>query len=331
MNRRRAPALARGPDRGPHGAPAAPGAGAGEASLAPGQAGIQRFFLYGFEERAFDHRFMHCERIEEQLSQHDWDAKPHVHEGLHQILYFEQGQGQLLVEADWQPFTAPVLLFVPQGTVHGFHFSRDTTGFVLTVSHDFMDEVLAGVSHEVQGVVVQPRVHFLAQAQAQQLGLGAILRLIENDYQRGGVGRTTALVSSLSLMLVRLAQLLTHQSEVRASGSAPYQAYYRRFHEVVEEGFRSQPSVSTMAAQLNLTEGRLTAICRAVAGASPQQILHARLLMEAKRLLLYTARPSSTIAYTLGFKDPGYFSRFFKRATGQTPKAFRHPRRSGVA
>ncbi len=309
--------------------PAVGDTGAAHADLPP--SGIQRYFLYGHQERAFEHRFMHCERIEEQLSQHDWDAKPHVHDGLHQILYFEQGHGQLLVEDDWQDFTAPVLLFVPQGTVHGFHFSRDTTGFVLTLAHDFMDDVLAGVDREVQGVVVQPRVHFLAPAQSQQLGLGAILRLIETDYQHGGVGRTTALVSGLSLMLVRLAQLLSHQSEVRASGSAPYQAYFRQFQELVEAGFRSQPSVSAMAEQLNLTEGRLTAICRAVASASPQQILHARLLVEAKRLLLYTARPSSSIAYTLGFKDPGYFSRFFKRATGQTPKAFRHPGRSGTA
>ena len=66
-------------------------------------------------------------------------------------------------------------------------------------------------------------------------------------------------------------------------------------------------------------------ICRAVADASPQQILHARLLVEAKRQLLYTVRASSTIAYALGFKDPAYFSRFFKRATGKTPKAFRSP------
>lgn len=56
-----------------------------------------------------------------------------------------------------------------------------------------------------------------------------------------------------------------------------------------------------------------------------QQVLHARLLVEAKRQLLYTVRSSSTIAYGLGFKDPAYFSRFFKRATGKNPREFRDP------
>ena len=89
-----------------------------------------------------------------------------------------------------------------------------------------------------------------------------------------------------------------------------------RIRELVEKDFRTQPTVFEMASRLNMTDGRLTAICRAVADASPQQILHARLLVEAKRQLLYTVRASSTIAYALGFKDPAYFSRFFKRATG---------------
>ncbi|MBK7989816.1 MAG: helix-turn-helix domain-containing protein [Comamonadaceae bacterium] len=286
---------------------------------------IRRFFLYGHEARPLDDRFPHCERIEEQLQQYDWDAKPHIHEGLHQIQYFEKGSGELLVESDWQPFKAPVLLFVPAGTVHGFHFSRDTSGFVLTLSRDFMDEVAAMVGSDIQRVTDAPRINILSPAEARQHALGSVLRLIEDDYQRGTIGRTSALISGMALMLVKIARLEERCSTLRSAGAHPYVHHFQKFRELVEKDFRTQPTVFEMASRLNMTDGRLTAICRAVADASPQQILHARLLVEAKRQLLYTVRASSTIAYALGFKDPAYFSRFFKRATGKTPKAFRSP------
>jgi AraC family transcriptional activator of pobA len=51
-----------------------------------------------------------------------------------------------------------------------------------------------------------------------------------------------------------------------------------------------------------------------------------RLLMEAQRLLIYTSASAVQIAAELGFQDPAYFSRFFKRHTGLTPLAFRQAR-----
>jgi AraC family transcriptional activator of pobA len=53
------------------------------------------------------------------------------------------------------------------------------------------------------------------------------------------------------------------------------------------------------------------------------QIVHARLLLEAKRQLLYTSEPVSEIAYALGFDDPAYFTRFFSQRTGVSPRVFR--------
>ncbi|HNH36489.1 MAG TPA: AraC family transcriptional regulator, partial [Rhodocyclaceae bacterium] len=52
-------------------------------------------------------------------------------------------------------------------------------------------------------------------------------------------------------------------------------------------------------------------------------LVQARLLLEARRRLVYIAAPVSLLAYELGFQDPAYFCRVFKRATGMTPTAFR--------
>jgi AraC family transcriptional activator of pobA len=58
-------------------------------------------------------------------------------------------------------------------------------------------------------------------------------------------------------------------------------------------------------------------------GKAPQSLLHDRLMLEAKRNLLYTTLPVSTIAFDLGFNDPAYFSRFFANREGMSPAAYR--------
>jgi len=65
---------------------------------------------------------------------------------------------------------------------------------------------------------------------------------------------------------------------------------------------------------------------RRYAGQSAQALVHQRQLLEAKRLLVYSSMTLSQIADALQFSEPAYFSRFFKRLTGQTPSAFRQQR-----
>jgi AraC family transcriptional activator of pobA len=52
-------------------------------------------------------------------------------------------------------------------------------------------------------------------------------------------------------------------------------------------------------------------------------MLQLRLLIEAERQLRYTSMPVAQVAFYLGFDDPAYFSRFFMRRMGLTPRAFR--------
>ena len=67
----------------------------------------------------------------------------------------------------------------------------------------------------------------------------------------------------------------------------------------------------------------LNTLCRALAGQSALQIVHQRIVLEAKRDLIYTSLTINQLADSLGFADPAYFSRFFRRMTGLSPRDFR--------
>jgi len=96
-----------------------------------------------------------------------------------------------------------------------------------------------------------------------------------------------------------------------------------RFRELIESEFRKDKSLADYASALNVSASRLRNACLSVSEQSPMQMVHARILLEAKRQLCYTSNSVSEIAYALGFDDPAYFTRFFSQRTGTSPRTFR--------
>lgn len=96
------------------------------------------------------------------------------------------------------------------------------------------------------------------------------------------------------------------------------------FTRLVERDFYQQSLVEDYAAQLDITPVYLNTLTRHFTGHTAQGVPHQRLLLEAKRQLIDTAMTISQISGQLGFSEPAYFSRLFKRLTEQSPKDFRH-------
>jgi AraC family transcriptional regulator, transcriptional activator of pobA len=97
----------------------------------------------------------------------------------------------------------------------------------------------------------------------------------------------------------------------------------RRFLVNLEQNPKVASAVSSHAASLSVSPETLSETVKKETGKTPGTLIRERVLLEAKRLLLHTSLSVSEIAYQLLFKDPSYFNRFFRRATGKTPAEFR--------
>ena len=100
-------------------------------------------------------------------------------------------------------------------------------------------------------------------------------------------------------------------------------ALFLRFRRLVEAEYRSHWPVARYAAEMAMSPARLNRLCKAVAGKPAGELVLDRLALEARRHLTYSAAGAAQIAYDLGFEDPAYFSRFFKRRCGLSPMRFR--------
>jgi AraC family transcriptional activator of pobA len=96
----------------------------------------------------------------------------------------------------------------------------------------------------------------------------------------------------------------------------------------VEEHYQEHWDIAEYAQALTMTLPTLNRLCRQFSGKGALDLIQDRLLLAARRHLIYTDASVEAIAFGLGFQDPAYFSRFFKRRAGVAPGQFRLARQA---
>ena len=122
--------------------------------------------------------------------------------------------------------------------------------------------------------------------------------------------------------------LLTYLSRVynRQLEHNPFpgdQLLLQKYHAAIEIHFRESYQVAHYAAMLHVSAGHLSEVVKARSGKPAIAHIHARVILEARRMLFHSEQSLKEIAFDLGFSDASYFSRFFKRETGMTPVEYR--------
>ncbi len=105
----------------------------------------------------------------------------------------------------------------------------------------------------------------------------------------------------------------------------------RAFNILVEQNYKQLYKVREYAKLLHKSPKTLSNLFAKYNNKSPMKIILERRFLESKRLLLYTDKNASEIGYELGFEEPGHFSRFFRKMSGQSPSAFREVERKKMS
>lgn len=256
---------------------------------------------------------VHCETVAVRSRLHEWELAPHRHARLHQLLLIEKGGGEATLEG--RPFQLKPMRMVniPTGHVHGFSFTPNTDGFVLTVSAEMLDEVLIA-SEGLKRMLAQSTV---IGASAPMRGL---MRQIFAEHAGRQFGRAH-LLRALSAALIGLVarDMAGHTTADKAAATS----LFRRFETLLDQHFLDHWSVADYAGAVSVSATHLSRLTKAATGHAASELIQERVIREARRNLVYTNLPVSTIAYALGFNDPAYFSRLFSGATGSSPRRFR--------
>lgn len=163
--------------------------------------------------------------------------------------------------------------------------------------------------------------HELRLTPADEAVVDDLLAQLAAEHHRPGEWQHALLSAYLTALLTYLSRLYTEQFP----GGEPSadQRLLRTYRASIETHYRERHEVAAYAELLHISAGHLSEVVKAQSGRSAIKHLHERLVLEAKRLLFYTPQSLKEIAFDLGFAEPSYFNRFFKRETGLTPAEYR--------
>ena len=279
-------------------------------SAAPNSA-IQVYNLFGESAELPD--VVHCETIAARSVLHDWKLAAHRHARLHQVALIERGGGEVTLDGKICVLRPMHVVNVPVGVVHGYDFVPGTQGWVVTISAEILDETLLA-PEGLRSVLSQCAV---VRGTPQ---IRATMKQIFAEFAGRNFGRAHVL-RALSAGLIGL--VARELAGGKVDGGGADSELFRRFEALLELHHLKRWGVSDYAAALSITPTHLNRVTRAATGDTASHLILNRLIREARRNLAYTNLPVSTIAYTLGFEDPAYFSRVYAAATGRSPSAFR--------
>ncbi|MGH2341538.1 AraC family transcriptional regulator [Segnochrobactraceae bacterium EtOH-i3] len=266
--------------------------------------------------------FLNCERIAERRHIHAWHVAPHYHEGLTQVFCFASGRVRGQIDYETVDLPGPTVVWMPALVGHGFLYPPDIDGWVVTVATTVIARLLASMpwigAWPQRAAVLEGKAHA-----AELARLVDLFRMIENDHGRAGEERDGALEALTRLVLVEMHRAL-RDADSRQEGQPDRRFHLvRRFQMLVDRDFARQRTVGDYAAELSVTLTHLSRSVKALTGRTAGEVVHDRLVLEARRLLAFSSQPIAAIAYQLNFSSPTYFTRFFVNRTRETPSEFR--------
>jgi AraC family transcriptional activator of pobA len=300
------------------------GGGMGRVSHRPsGGTGVPVFELFGERQTWPTPDLLHCESIPERSRVHDWEITQHRHADLGQFVYVQAGHAVLDVEGSVTEIDEPAMQIVPPMCVHGFRFSRDIAGYVITLALPLFDWLQDSLGDAAPALL---RADCYAVG-ADKPYLDQLCQRIDREYATVAPGRDFALHSLVGALGSWVGR---QQHEQREAEWRPDRGQQRTgsFSRLVEQHFREHWSVAQYAAELAITTAQLNNVCHRSLGCTALEHVHHRVLLEAKRNLIYTTMTVAQIADLLGFSDVGYFSRFFRRLERVSPRDFRQQQAS---
>lgn len=255
----------------------------------------------------------------------DHPFEAHLH-SFYQILWFKRGTGVHHVDFKEYPVCDHTLFFISPGQIHFFDKQTLQEGIVLHFNESFLSD--EGTSENV----------FLKYNVFNAFDAVPYYHISDEDVERlehivGNMESETAntelfahkdyLKYLVKLFLIEVQRVGRRGTGIPLCVNNSSNRTFIRFRQMLEHHYKRIHTVKEYASHLNVSVKTLTNSVYESSHTTPLKIINDRIVLEAKRQLFYSDLKVKEIAFQLGFEDPSYFVKFFKRQTGFLPAEFR--------
>ncbi len=250
-------------------------------------------------------------------------SKPHTH-SFYQIIWFKNNIGKHYIDFEIYNIKENRLFFVAKNQVHYYENRPDYKGYSIHFNESFILSNEADINffltYHIFNTNEEPYFQIPQRLENQIERFFAQMKdELKNTDEFGNERILSNLLKSLLLVIEREERKNTKSSNALSN----HKTTYLSFRDLLENNFHKNWSVSNYADKLAVSTKTLNTITKKQSGKTVSQTIADRIILEAKRKLTHTNAYINEIAIHLGFQDPYYFIKYFKKQVNCSPSEFR--------
>lgn len=249
-------------------------------------------------------------------------TKPHRH-SFYQLIWFKN-KGRHFVDYEVIEHPCNTLFFLKANQIHNFCTEASNEGNLIHFDEFYLEEWHPGLmkrfSISIFNEIGRSYV-YMSNSAAERIGL--VISLIKDELKTQDYFYKEQVFHNFLGILFLVERYNKKQS---FTGPEPEKDYYLAvaFHDLIHQNVKEFIGVDEFASKLSINSKKLSAISKKYFLTTPGDLIKQRKIMEAKRMLANQQVTVQKIAFSLGFEQPTYFTKYFKKATGLTPKEFQN-------
>lgn len=254
--------------------------------------------------------------------------RPHIH-SFYQVLWFFKGTGYHYVDFKQYEVNPDTLFFIGKNQVHYFDESTDYQGVMLHFNEQFLvqndDDINFFLKYNLFNNPYQQPFCVISEKADNELNtiVSQINAELEKEEDFGHAELLRAFLNSFLICAQREKSNRVINKEQQLVSANEKHIQLLRFINLVELNYQKGMPVSEYASLLNVSGKTLTDLTNKIVFKTPSMIIQERIIIEAQRLLTHSNLNVNQIGYKLGFDDPSYFVKYFKKYTKYAPTEFR--------
>jgi AraC family transcriptional regulator, transcriptional activator of pobA len=247
--------------------------------------------------------------------------EPHRHD-YHELIWIRSGRGRHLIDGGPLPIEEGTVTIIGRGQVHVFEQGENLHGAVLRLRDELL---LDDARRAPAGWLLSGRCGRSVPVPSGQADeLEAVLRALDGELRRPtGPGSSQLEGHLISVVLLWLERWYDADRARRPDADDAEVQLLRRFIRVLERDYAGHHDAGHYADELHVPPAALSRALSQVTGRGTKELVLDRVLSEAARLLRFTGLTVQQVALRVGYEDPLYFSRAFKRHFGEAPVSYR--------
>lgn len=250
-------------------------------------------------------------------------SQPHTH-SFYQIIWFQSNKGKHFIDFKGHQIEENKLFFIAKNQVHYFENRSDYKGYLIHFNESFIlsneTDFNFFLTYNIFNHSEEPFFQIPDKLENQIISyFTQISKESNNTTEFGNKSILSYLLKSMLLLIEREKRkhLKTDQLETNQNST------FLKFRDLLENHFHKNWSVTDYANELSISSKTLNTIIKSEMDKTVSQVITDRIILESKRKLTHSNAYVNQIAYDLGFKDPYYFIKYFKKHVKCSPSEFR--------